>query len=59
MALDLSFITDHTLDHLRDKKFNISWGIMNRGRKKIFEEIEKCEVVCAICHAYRTHKRAL
>lgn len=44
-------------DHLRDKEFNISWGIMNKGRKAILEEIKKCEIVCANCHAYRTNKR--
>lgn len=37
--------------HRGDKEFNVSDGT-TRGfsRKKILEEIEKCEVLCANCH---------
>lgn len=45
-------------DHLYDKKFSIAnWR--NRGYTidKILNEIKKCEVVCANCHADRTHRR--
>lgn len=45
-------------DHLRDKKFNISM-MMNRSLDEIKKEIEKCEVVCGNCHAYRTHARLI
>ncbi len=41
-------------DHKRDKKFMISKNIYNFGIKKLREEIEKCDVVCANCHAIRT-----
>lgn len=45
-------------DHLRDKKFNISLARRgNWARKTILEEIEKCELVCAICHRIRTYQR--
>lgn len=27
------------------------------GRKRVLEEIEKCELVCANCHATRPHLR--
>lgn len=46
-----------TFDHVRgEKKFNIgpSW---NQGRAALEEEIAKCEVVCANCHATRTKSR--
>lgn len=46
-------------DHLRDKSFTI--GMLNKisSVKRLLEEIEKCEVVCANCHAERTHQRRL
>jgi hypothetical protein len=46
---------DHVGD---DKEFNI--GDANRrgySMKRIIAEIQKCEVVCANCHAIRTHNR--
>lgn len=46
-------------DHIRDKNFNVAWGFTSRSRKKVFDEIKKCEVVCAVCHTYRTHNRNL
>ena len=36
------------------KKFNISQSL-NRSNKDVFEEIAKCDVVCANCHRLRTH----
>lgn len=44
-------------DHLRDKRMSISQLFTKAGLPKIKEEIEKCEIVCANCHAERTHKR--
>lgn len=44
-------------DHVRGtKSANVS-RLWNTGRKRILEEISKCEVVCANCHADRTYKR--
>lgn len=42
-------------DHLRDKSFRL--GTVQRGIESIRKEIEKCEVVCANCHAHRTYCR--
>lgn len=44
-------------DHLRDKKFAVSTGKDHRAINKLLEEIKKCEVVCANCHAVRTWER--
>jgi hypothetical protein len=45
-------------DHLRDKEFSISMARKGYwAREKILKEIEKCELVCAICHRIRTHQR--
>lgn len=45
-------------DHLDDKLTDVA-KIVTRGwgLKRIMQEIAKCEVVCANCHAERTHKR--
>src|SRR5512137_695387 len=41
-------------DHLRDKKFTIA-SMFQRVTVEMLEEVKKCEVVCANCHADRTH----
>lgn len=46
-------------DHLRDKKYTIAQLSRIPSKKKLLEEIAKCEVVCANCHAERTHQRKL
>ena len=46
-------------DHLRDKNFTISSAVGAGvvSMKVILEEIDKCEIVCANCHAFRTWSR--
>lgn len=44
-------------DHVRDKKrFNIGNAI-HSSLETLYEEIAKCDIVCANCHRERTHKR--
>ena len=43
-------------DHLQDKKFNIG-SRTSMNIDKLILEINKCEIVCANCHAERTYKR--
>lgn len=45
---------DHTST---DKLFNISSG-RRKGINTVLKEIQKCELVCANCHAERTYIRA-
>lgn len=46
-------------DHVRgEKHFNVSDGMAKGyGWKRILQEIDKCEVVCANCHKIRTASR--
>lgn len=45
-------------DHLRDKKGNVSNLIRSDyGIETIWEEIGKCQVLCANCHAEVTYQR--
>jgi len=46
-------------DHLRDKKDNIASLVRLAKSRALREELEKCELVCANCHAVRTHKRRI
>lgn len=46
-------------DHVRgEKKFNVGGG-WNNSIESIKEEIAKCDVVCANCHAERTYQRMI
>lgn len=48
---------DHRDPALKEGGIN---AIINRGSwKKLLEEINKCDVVCANCHRERTHKQTL
>lgn len=38
--------------HIADLISNVSWA-------KVLEEVAKCDLVCANCHAERTHQRLL
>lgn len=45
-------------DHVRGEKNKNVSSLAKRGsRKQIWEEIEKCDLVCANCHRQRTHER--
>lgn len=46
-------------DHMPGTKklFNISEQVGNKNRQVLWDEIAKCEVVCANCHAIRTTTR--
>jgi hypothetical protein len=45
-------------DHVRGKKVADVMYLAERGRKAdMLEEMSKCEVVCACCHADRTQQR--
>ena len=43
-------------DHLKDKKFNIALNY-HKSLEELKNEIAKCELVCANCHAERTYQR--
>jgi hypothetical protein len=45
---------DHLPEH--NKKFNVSL-MWHKSEQQILNEIAKCELVCANCHAYRTWSR--
>lgn len=45
-------------DHLGDKLLDVS-DMIKHGKKKILEEIAKCELVCSNCHRIRTYERML
>lgn len=45
-------------DHVRGKKHaNVMELVQTLSRKKIDEELAKCEIVCSNCHRVRTHLR--
>jgi lysyl-tRNA synthetase class I len=45
-------------DHVRGRKQkNVMELINTLSKKKIDEEIAKCEIVCSNCHRIRTHMR--
>lgn len=47
-------------DHVRGRKHkNVAELIDTLSKKKIDEEIAKCEIVCSNCHRIRTHNRLM
>lgn len=48
---------DHLPQH--EKKFNIGAAIRSKSKQSVLDEIAKCEVRCANCHAIKTALRRL
>ena len=48
---------DHREGNERKGEACISRLVCEYRKKKVFEEIAKCDIVCANCHAERTHQR--
>jgi hypothetical protein len=46
-------------DHVRGKKEQNVSAMMRKPTKKIWDEIAKCELVCANCHRVRTYHQAV
>ena len=47
-------------DHLKDKIKNVSrMFIENYSEEDIIKEIEKCDLVCVLCHNKRTYDRVI
>lgn len=46
-------------DHVRGTKEDNVSNMLQYGLKKVKEETRKCDLVCANCHAERTHQRRL
>lgn len=47
-------------DHVRGKKHaNVMELVPTLSKKKIDEEVAKCEIVCSNCHRVRTHMRKI
>jgi len=47
-------------DHVRGQKHaNVMELVSTLSKKKIDEEIAKCEIVCSNCHRVRTHMRKM
>jgi len=44
-------------DHLRDKDMGVGKLTYFGSKERILREAAKCEIVCANCHAIRTHNR--
>jgi len=47
-------------DHVRgEKRGDVGYWVSHGKRNAAFREIAKCELVCANCHATRSHRRIL
>jgi len=36
--------------HLKDKEFNVSSSLNKYSKNRIYQEVDKCELLCANCH---------
>lgn len=43
------------VDHIdrTTKLFNVSTGIQNKSKKKLWEEVRKCQLLCKPCHSIK------
>jgi hypothetical protein len=46
-------------DHIRGKKAHNVSSLMRTPTQRIWDEIAKCELVCANCHRVRTYHQAI
>ena len=51
-----SYCMDFDHRNPKEKKYVIAWMPPRHGKKRILEEIAKCDIVCSNCHRIRTHK---
>jgi hypothetical protein len=51
-VMDFDHLDSNTKEFKLSKTLNYGWG-----KKRVFKEITKCELVCANCHRERTYKR--
>ncbi len=45
-------------DHILPRKYGTIAQLMGKSRKRILEEIARCELVCGTCHNIRSWNRA-
>jgi len=51
------FVMDFDHRDPTEKEYNLAAIIRSGSYKRIWSEIEKCDVVCANCHRLRTHSK--
>lgn len=44
-------------DHTNANKSSSVANLVRAGKHKLWEEIDKCDLLCCICHRHRTHNR--
>ena len=47
------------LESRKKPRYGINSRIQSNSLKRLFEELRKCKVLCANCHAIETHKDGL
>lgn len=51
-----SYVMDFHHRNPDSKSFNIGRDLYRHSRKKVLDEIKKCDLLCANCHRIREHK---